>query len=186
MCALLLTSMKGKNGLPLWLSWWRICLQCGRPGFDPWVGKIPWRREQLPTPVFGPWEHHGLYSPWGRKESTFTFLPLKKIVFLDLSRKSNFHGLFSTPAIEALIPSEIHLKSTDLLRKWSFVLLYFQFHISDSQKVWEKSHKADISESLEFWYSILGRQSSSAPKWITYQYKPVWTDGSIVCANIRE
>ena len=30
-------------GLPLWLSWWRICLQCGRPGFDPWVGKIPWR-----------------------------------------------------------------------------------------------------------------------------------------------
>ena len=21
-------------------------LQCGRPGFDPWVGKIPWRRER--------------------------------------------------------------------------------------------------------------------------------------------
>ena len=38
-------------GLPLWLSWWRIGLQCGRPGFDPWVGKIPWRRESLPTPV---------------------------------------------------------------------------------------------------------------------------------------
>ena len=30
----------------------RICLQCGRPGFDPQVGKIPWRRERLPTPVF--------------------------------------------------------------------------------------------------------------------------------------
>jgi len=29
----------------------RICLQCGRPGFDPWVTKIPWRRERLPTPV---------------------------------------------------------------------------------------------------------------------------------------
>ena len=28
------------------------CLQCGRPGFDPWVGKSPWRRERLPTPVF--------------------------------------------------------------------------------------------------------------------------------------
>ena len=37
--------------LPLWLSWWRICLQCRRPGFNPWVGKIPWRRERLPTPV---------------------------------------------------------------------------------------------------------------------------------------
>ena len=31
-------------------------LQCGRPGFDPWVGKIPWRRERLPTPVFWPRE----------------------------------------------------------------------------------------------------------------------------------
>ena len=37
--------------------------------FDPWVGKILWRREQLPTPVFWPGEFHGLYSPWGRKES---------------------------------------------------------------------------------------------------------------------
>ena len=33
-------------------SWKRICLQCGRPGFDPWVGKVPWRRERLQTPVF--------------------------------------------------------------------------------------------------------------------------------------
>ena len=33
-----------------------------------WVGKI-WRREQLPTPVFWPGEFHGLYSPWGCKES---------------------------------------------------------------------------------------------------------------------
>ena len=43
-------------------------LQCGRPGSDPWVGKIPWRREQLPTPVF--W--HGGFSPWGLKESDTT------------------------------------------------------------------------------------------------------------------
>ena len=27
-------------------------LQCGRLVFDPWVGKIPWRRERLPTSVF--------------------------------------------------------------------------------------------------------------------------------------
>ena len=47
-------------------------LQCGRPGFDPWVGKIPWRREWLPTPVFWPGEFHGLYSSWGRKESDMT------------------------------------------------------------------------------------------------------------------
>ena len=43
-------------GLYLWLPWWlrcwRIHLQCGRPEFDPWVGKIPWRRKWLLTPVF--------------------------------------------------------------------------------------------------------------------------------------
>ena len=31
-------------------------------GFDPWVGKIPWRREESPTPVFLPREFHGLKS----------------------------------------------------------------------------------------------------------------------------
>ena len=35
------------------------CLQCRRPGFNPWVGKIPWRRERLPTLVFWPGEIHG-------------------------------------------------------------------------------------------------------------------------------
>ena len=32
------------------------------------VRKIPWRREQIPTPVFWPREFHGLYSPWSHKE----------------------------------------------------------------------------------------------------------------------
>ena len=49
-----------------------ICLQCGRPGFNPWVGKIPWRRERLPTPIFWPGEFCGLHSPWGRKEPDTT------------------------------------------------------------------------------------------------------------------
>ena len=52
-------------------------LQCRRPRFDPWVKKIPWRRERLPSPVFLPGELHGQinlvgYSPWGRKESDTT------------------------------------------------------------------------------------------------------------------
>ena len=48
-------------------------LQCRRPRFDPWVGKIPWRRIWQPTPVFLPGKSHEQrslvgYSPWGRKE----------------------------------------------------------------------------------------------------------------------
>ena len=55
----------------------QICLQIRRPEFDPWVRKIPLRRECQPTPVFLPGEFHGQkslegYSPWGHKESDTT------------------------------------------------------------------------------------------------------------------
>ena len=33
-----------------------------RQGFDPWVGKIPWRRAWEPTSVFLPREPHGKRS----------------------------------------------------------------------------------------------------------------------------
>ena len=46
----------------------RVALQCGRSGFNPWIGKISWRTERLPTPVFWCGEFHGLYNPWGHKE----------------------------------------------------------------------------------------------------------------------
>ena len=45
--------------------------------FHPWVRKIPWKREWLPTPVFLPAKSHGQrslegYSPWGGKELDVT------------------------------------------------------------------------------------------------------------------
>ena len=43
--------------------------QDGRHGLDSWVGKISWRRERLPIPVFWSGEFHRLYSLWGCKES---------------------------------------------------------------------------------------------------------------------
>ena len=68
-------------GYPLQYSWVSLVAQLVNhpPAMRetwvyPWVGKIPWRRERLPTPVFWPREFHGLYSPWGCKEfSLFTF-----------------------------------------------------------------------------------------------------------------
>ena len=53
------------------------CRRHKRHRFDPWVGKIPWRRAWQPTPVFLPGESHGQRSlvgcsPWGRKESDTT------------------------------------------------------------------------------------------------------------------
>ena len=56
-----------------WLSWLRICLQCRRPRFDPWVGKIPWRRERLPTPVFWPGEFMDCIGHGSQRLSDFHF-----------------------------------------------------------------------------------------------------------------
>ena len=60
------------GGLPWWLSGKETACQCKRPGFDPWVRKIPWKRKWQPTPVFLPGEFHGQrslvgYSPWGHR-----------------------------------------------------------------------------------------------------------------------
>ena len=44
----------------------------GKPRFDPWVGKIPWRRDRLPSMVLWPGELHGLRSPRGHKEPDTT------------------------------------------------------------------------------------------------------------------
>ena len=50
-----------------------VYLQCGRPRFHPWVGKIAWKRKWLPTPVLLPGKFQGWrslvsYSPWDSKE----------------------------------------------------------------------------------------------------------------------
>ena len=58
--------------LPWWLRWLSVSLQCGRPRFDPWVGKILWTRKWQPTPVVLTGKSHGRslvgYSPWGHKQ----------------------------------------------------------------------------------------------------------------------
>ena len=62
-----------KLGLPWWLSGQGPAGQCRKPGFDPWVRKISWRRKWQPTPVFLPEKPHGQkslagYSPKDLKE----------------------------------------------------------------------------------------------------------------------
>ena len=52
-------------------------MQSERPEFDPWVQKIPWRKEWLPASVFLSEEFHGQkslvsYSPWVCKELDMT------------------------------------------------------------------------------------------------------------------
>ena len=47
-------------------------MQCRRPRANPWIRKMPWRREWQPTPVCLPGKPHGQsrlagYSLWGRR-----------------------------------------------------------------------------------------------------------------------
>ena len=47
-----------------------VGLQRGRPGFHPWVRKVPWRRAWQPTSIFLPGESHGLSKEPGRLQAT--------------------------------------------------------------------------------------------------------------------
>ena len=92
--------MAPKIRTSLKLRWQRICLQCRRPGFDPWVGKIPWRRKWQPTPVLLPGESHGQrslvsYSPRGCKESGTTEQLTHK------NKLSSKHGRRSGPSLRS-------------------------------------------------------------------------------------
>ena len=67
--------LEKRIGYPLQYSWVSLVAQLVKnpPAMQEtwvpsWVGKIPWRRERLPTPVFWPGELRGMYSPRGHKE----------------------------------------------------------------------------------------------------------------------
>ena len=93
--------------------------KCGRPGFDPWVRKIPWRRKWPPTPVFLPGESHGRrslvgYSPRGHKGS-------------DTTEQLHFHQIFKEEIMPVLLKEELKIwrgrKPPNLFYKASITLI---------------------------------------------------------------
>ena len=86
-----------------------MCLQCGRPGFDPWVGKIPWRSKWQSTPGLLPGKSHGQrslvgYSPGVAKGRTW------------LSNFTFFQFLFAKTRVSAHLPYVSGLFLDGLLR----------------------------------------------------------------------
>ena len=102
--------------------------------FDSWVRKIHWRRDRLPTPVFlrfpcgsagkesacnvgdlglipglgrSPGEFHGLYSPWGLKESDMTE---RAALSLSLSYAYSFKMYGTNSYLVPTLKSLTHLK----------------------------------------------------------------------------
>ena len=81
---------------------------CGRPGFDPWVGKIPWWRVWQPTPVFLSGE-----SPWTEKPGGLQSMELQRV-------RHNWvikHTLWPKVIIGSLNSEQRNQRSADC---WSF------------------------------------------------------------------
>ena len=62
-------------GLPWWLKGKESTYTVGYPGFEPWVGMIPWRRAWQPTPVFLPGE-----SPWTEELGGLQSMGSQKVI----------------------------------------------------------------------------------------------------------
>ena len=134
------------TGLPRWFNckeYSRWCRRHRRHGFNPWVGKIPWRREWQPPPVFLPEKYHGQRRP-GRLQSMGSDLDTNelahthvfdwlfpKCLFKDFTGGNSFtvslrgryrdlpHPLYADTSTASLV-------STSPNRKVSF---FFSFHV---------------------------------------------------------
>jgi len=63
-------------GFPCGSTGKEFACNAGDLGSTPGLGRFPWRRERLPTPVFWPGEFHGVSKSWARL-SDFHFTSLK-------------------------------------------------------------------------------------------------------------
>ena len=146
---------------------------------DSWVGKIPWRRQRLPTPVFWPGEFHGLYSPWGGKESDMTErLSLSHIyngilcvcaqLCLTLCNPkdcsppgSSVHGIFQARILEQLAISsfrgssqsrdQIHVSCISYIGRW---ILYHRVTWEDQWNTTEPLKKNEVILFTATWMDL--------------------------------
>ena len=79
-----------------------------------WVGKIPWRRERLPSPVFWPGEFHGLHSPWGHRVGL-----LSLSLFTYWEKMNYFEFIICSCIVKHKLE---HLGSSSLLMKSIFIV----------------------------------------------------------------
>ena len=114
-----------------------------RRGFNPRVGKIPWRRQRQPTPVLLPGKSHGQrslagYSPWGCKESDTTEHTCKLSLY-SLSVAISWNSAWSIVATQKLPVGWImNEKEQKTPKCWEWTSLKwwneFQDALSDNSK----------------------------------------------------
>ena len=85
-----------------WLSGKESACQCRRHRFNPWVGKIPWRRKWQPTPVFLPGE-----SPWTEEPGMLQSMGSQRVGY-------NWVTKHSTSSNTAILTEDTKLLFTDV------------------------------------------------------------------------
>ena len=83
------------------------CRRLKRLGFNPWVGKIPWRRVRQPTPVFLPRESHRpgrLQSMGSQRVGHWSDLAVAAAWIYEI--KKNASAVFSLSQLERLVPCQ--------------------------------------------------------------------------------
>ena len=145
------------------LSWHLHHYVWKRPGSDPWIRKIPWRRDWLPTSIFLPGKSHRQrspagYSPWGLKE-------LDTTEWLTLSLLLNF----CTPPEQSPMTgvkrynrdSKVFEWVNEIMRAWNFILL--QENLQLDQALPFSKNQVNRNHDLSFcrhWYKKSIMQSS--------------------------
>ena len=119
-----------------------------RPGFNPWVGKIPWRRKWLPTPVFLPREFHGVTKSWTWLSDSLSPVPWAQYVS---------SGIILSPSVLSVI-----LEVSPSVWQWCWFFL-----VQDFDFPWCSSVKINIMVYLlgSFWISFLGFGNRDLPEY---------------------
>ena len=119
-----------------------MCLQCGRPGFNPWVGKIPWRGKGYPL------QYSGLENSMDCIVSGFT---------KSWTQLSDFHFHFS-PFIKELVKVLLFLYGRDISTNGSLLTnLMYSFRASalSADSLWSLVQNNPYSKEAYFGWHIL-------------------------------
>ena len=117
------------KGLPVWLSGKKSACSAGVSGFDPWVGKIPWRRKRQPAPAFFPGKPHGQRSPQSRgSQESWTRLSAHTHTHTHTT-ESREHERGACPGLTVHLPLRIILSSPQPNFFLCLCSLFFYWHI---------------------------------------------------------
>ena len=128
-------------------------MQCGRSGFHPWVGKIPWRRERVPTAVFWPGEFS---SPWQSQSRLINRLSLSP----EAGREAQNRFLLSPQKEPTLLILWLQMSSLKNCQKINFCCLNYVAVVlsySSSTKLIDCRYK-ELKLGLPWWLG--GKEST--------------------------